>query len=313
MIVLVVFGHHWLGLWTSGLIPDALFVQVESRIYAFHMPVFFALAGWFFLSSLNRATLAEFSLRRLERLLWPMILWTYIFLIFKILAGSMANSPTSLADLWVIPIPGMLHLWFLWTMLILSFAFIPLKLFLVEGRVSLVALIAIGCLVLSIQFVLRLPPHVTEWVGNAIGYAPFFFLGMVLGQFQEKIGFASLVKFPAVLIFLALVAFWPVVAMTWFNQVGSLVLTLCVLVMFSNAEPLTSSGLTKKLNLLGKASMAIYLAHTIFSAATREVMFAFGIENLAAHLVLGTLTGLVGPLVLFNISKRTGTTRVLGF
>ena len=49
-IILVVFGHVWLGLGSAGLIGDAqLFRTVEEAIYLFHMPVFFFVSGLFFM------------------------------------------------------------------------------------------------------------------------------------------------------------------------------------------------------------------------------------------------------------------------
>ena len=67
MIVLVVFGHAWRGLHSAGLIAPDLFAAVDARIYAFHMPVFFALSGWFFLPSLDRQSVPVFLRRRALR------------------------------------------------------------------------------------------------------------------------------------------------------------------------------------------------------------------------------------------------------
>ncbi|WP_092061921.1 acyltransferase family protein [Poseidonocella pacifica] len=60
MIILVVVGHTWRGLWGANLLSPNLFAAVDMRIYAFHMPVFFAVSGWFFLASLSRMSVAEF-------------------------------------------------------------------------------------------------------------------------------------------------------------------------------------------------------------------------------------------------------------
>lgn len=59
--------------------------------------------------------------------------------------------------------------------------------------------------------------------------------------------------------------------------------------------------------------MAIYLAHTIFSATMREVLFAIGVSDLGWHLVLGFGIGILGPLVLLRVAQRIGAAQVLGF
>ena len=111
-ILLVVLGHAWRGLNADGLIEPATFTALDSRIYAFHMPVFFALSGLFFAQVLARSTPCSFLRSRVLRLLWPLILWTYIFLGIKVLAGTRANTPVSIEDLMILPVPGVLHLWF---------------------------------------------------------------------------------------------------------------------------------------------------------------------------------------------------------
>ena len=59
-IFLVVFGHVWRGLESAGLLQPDLFRAVDARIYAFHMPLFFLLAGLFFTGSLRKSALENF-------------------------------------------------------------------------------------------------------------------------------------------------------------------------------------------------------------------------------------------------------------
>ena len=114
-IILVVIGHAWRGIGARDLIPEPLFSAVDARIYAVHMPIFFALSGLFFPSLLARSTIGSFAQSRLIRLFWPMVIWTYLYLGLKLLAGEAVNTPVALSDLLILPAPGHLHLWFLWT------------------------------------------------------------------------------------------------------------------------------------------------------------------------------------------------------
>lgn len=63
---------------------------------------------------------------------------------------------------------------------------------------------------------------------------------------------------------------------------------------------------------LGIASMGIYLAHTIFSAGLRAVLARFT-HDLTAHMILGTLAGIIGPLILYALIRRVGRPALIGF
>jgi fucose 4-O-acetylase-like acetyltransferase len=60
-IVLVVFGHVEFGLMSAGIPMDkALFEIVHSVVYTFHMPLFFFLSGYFYLSSVRNMGACRF-------------------------------------------------------------------------------------------------------------------------------------------------------------------------------------------------------------------------------------------------------------
>lgn len=311
-IILVVIGHTWRGLFNSGLVQDPLFTAVDARIYAFHMPVFFALSGLFYIQTLSRAAPPVFVLKRMQRLLWPMILWTYLFLGTKALAGQFANSPMALRDVFIMPLPGQLHLWFLWALFVLSMAFALLHPFVKEGRLPGRVMWIVAGLLLVLQGV-RFPSDVAYWVGIAKVNAPFLFLGIVLGQTDIL---ARLPKGAAAALgaaFVILVAGWPWVAASGFGTLGSLILTFAFLALFSQMAVRIGTVPNRVLTVLGAASMAIYLAHTIFSATLREVLLVLGIQDLGVHMLLGTLIGLIAPLAVLAIARRTGTKSLLGF
>ena len=94
-IILVVFGHAWRGIHLRGLVSEPLFQAVDSRIYAFHMPVFFAVSGLFLTDAVSRMTPRGFVESRFVRMVWPLTLWTYLFLAAKLLAGDLAKPSDS--------------------------------------------------------------------------------------------------------------------------------------------------------------------------------------------------------------------------
>ena len=312
MIILVVFGHVWRGLNLKDMVPSGAFDAVDSRIYAFHMPAFFALAGWFFVSSLNKAPLAGFIRSRLIRLFWPLVLWTYIFLSAKLLAGPYTNVPATPGDLLVLPVPGLFHMWFLWALLLLSLSFSLLKPVLAGGKIPGTVVWLLIAVVIPLQFV-PLPDSLNHWAGQAVRYAPFFLMGVIAGQQSFPRPSLPYPRATATLVFTAVLAVWPVLTGTALTLAGSLVLCACILFLFASSGAASASLAGGKLVLLGAASLPIYLAHTIFSAGLRETLLVCGTDSLPLHIVLGTLAGLAGPLVLLKLAQKTDMVRALGF
>ena len=273
------------------------------------MPLFFALSGWFFLRSIQKRGVGSFVTGRLERILYPMVIWTYVFLAFKYLANQAANQPIGLEDVFVLPIPGVLHFWFLWALLLMSLAFYPLRY--APARATGAVLVLAGVAVVALQF-LPLTPASDRWVGPAIRHAPYFLLGIALGHYglgrlrQPGLGLL------AAGIFVGLLYLWPEVAGAWYRLAVVLALVLSVLVAFLTFERHLPQGLRRLLAVLEVASMAIYVMHTIFSAALREGLLVAGVAQPGLHLVLGTFVGIIGPMIALWVFRRFGLTRILG-
>lgn len=312
-IVLVVLGHAWRGINTRGLIPEDLFLAVDLRIYAFHMPVFFALSGMFVARSLARQSPGDYVKSRITRLIWPMVLWTYLFLATKLLAGQAANNPVALEDLLIWPIPGQLHFWFLWALFLLQIALLAARpLISDDGRFQPRTLVLLAVISVAIALVPR-SGEVGYWIGKACAHAPFLVMGMILGQVLDLSKLGRPVQIGALLGFALLLTLWPSLpALAWVQMLGAGVLTLCFLTVLSALGPRIGKGM-RGLVGLGAASMAIYLSHTIFSAALREMLLKLGIDNLALHVLGGTVIGIIGALVVLVLARWTGTRRLLGF
>jgi peptidoglycan/LPS O-acetylase OafA/YrhL len=90
---------------------------------------------------------------------------------------------------------------------------------------------------------------------------------------------------------------------------ASVVGVLAVLVLAYLVAP---GAVGRGLAYLGERSLPIFLAHIIFASGTRIVLEKAGVDGLAVHLVLGTLAGIVGSLVLFAISRSLGWTWLFG-
>ena len=89
-ILLVVAGH-------SGVDPRFASTALFRWIYAFHMPLFFALSGYLFRygGGSGRVGAGTFARRRALRLLLPLVVWTTLVFIPKgLLSCLLYTSPS---------------------------------------------------------------------------------------------------------------------------------------------------------------------------------------------------------------------------
>ncbi|MFN3280130.1 MAG: acyltransferase family protein [Tabrizicola sp.] len=310
-ILLVVIGHAWRGLETAGMIGDAdLFRLIDRLIYNFHMPMFFILSGMTFQGWALRRPLAEAATSRLTRLIWPLVLWTYLFAAARLAAGDAANTRLdgwqSLA-FW--PLPPRDHFWFLWALFLQHLAVLAL-IRLVTGPLSAPAWAMLAALaVLGSGFT---PYGLTPWTFGALTYAGAFLTGLALGQTTWRPeGLPALAFAGIAFVGLQALSFGlpETLAVT---QILGIALSLAALAMIHLLAAGRSIPTLHLLARLGAASMGIYLAHTIFSAATRAVLARFT-QDLSLHMIAGTLAGIIGPLVIYAVIRRIGRPAWIGF
>lgn len=313
-IILVVIGHANRGLQNAGLPdPRGLLPVLDQALYAFHMPLFFVLSGIVF--GLRPVLRVRPDLpKRVWRLFYPMVFWTYAFLAMRVAAGSSSNTQSSVQDLFVLPLPPVEHFWFLWALLVnvtvFSIARIALRPLLSEVQFwGLTALVA-----LAANVVVHLPPALFPYFGQAVHYSVASAIGALLGVLpvvskvpSSAVALASGALFAVIL--------WASVVMDvslhWIVQ--GIVLSLLLLppmVFVSSKVDRTKLG--KGLSYLGVISLAIYVMHTMFSAALRILMVKIGIDDLMLHLILGSAIGIIGPVIVYNVARRYGALRYLG-
>jgi fucose 4-O-acetylase-like acetyltransferase len=268
----------------------------------------FFVSGIVVAGSLRRRGEGPFAGSRFAALLMPMVIWTYVFLGAKLLAGPYQNDPISWDALLVSPIPGQLHLWFLWA-LFLMHLLVAAVWAVTPERARSTVLIALFAASL-VGSTLRLPQELAHWVGMAVRFLPFFALGCLMGlhglRSRRGIG-ASLFA-----VSLALGAFLlapQLRALTGSALLPSLI--ACLGIYFAATLFLSLPRLTSVLACLGAGAMAIYVLHTIFSAGIREVLLAAGIAAPAPHLLIGILAGVILPIVVREACLRIRVARPL--
>lgn len=306
-IVLVVFGHAWRGSEKAGLfdgMPSGLFDAVDARIYAFHMPLFFLLSGLFLLPSLERSAPGKFFTSRVTRLLWPLLLWTYLFVASKLVAGSFANKPLEAGDIPLFPIPGKWQFWFLWALFLMHITLLVLRPLLTsETRRTpalwgLFAFSIVGAIVAG-----SLPDDVNRLTNDVLSFLPYFVAGLLIGNYKMVRPASAALAAAGLAVFAVGVAVQP-----WFEAPAlalglGLVLSLSLMAAMSRLSSETSPAHAGLL-ALGKASMPIFLAHTIFTASIRIVLQKVGIDFLPIHLVVGVGLGIALPMIMNVLIHR---------
>lgn len=296
-IILVVFGHAWRGLNSAGIVPDGrMFQAVDAAIYAFHMPLFFFLSGWFFPQALQARPQGKLLWRVGQRILYPMCVWTYLFIALQMVAGGDANTRVQAADFLRLPVPPYLHLWFLWALGVIQIVTILLRPLALRNLTWFFgAMMTISTLILLSNIV----PY-TPYLTGILPSAPYFFLGAfwaLLGPIPKSAQAVLL----AALAFLAAqtVAITATPMTTFLTLIIAIVCVVSLLCILRGTAPYGGAGF-RLLAMLGGYSMAIYLMHTVFSSGARIALVkVFGTHDMTIHLIAGVAAGVFLPLLIY--------------
>lgn len=300
-IILVVYGHALRGIIAAGITPETAATRLQDAvIYAFHMPLFFLLAGLWVERSLRRGK-TKFVLDKVTTVAWPYFLWSAIEGFVALSVGPATNHPLSMQDLLGIAVQPIHHFWFLYA------------LFLCHAAAAVAAGRTVFMLVLAGIFLL-VPVGPLGMLAVAATSMPYYVAGILLSRrpsfgdllHRYKLWLAG----GAWLVFAALfIGIRPDV------RPPSLPLQLCLGAagIAGTIALATFAERVKLLVLLGQASMAIYVLHTLFSAGLRIVVVAMVLNPNPVLVLAGvTLAGLVGPTVAWIICDRLRLLKVLG-
>jgi len=308
-ILLVVFGHSWRGLHSAGILhDDHLFVAVDRAIYLFHMPLFFFISGYLYYGMKNKKNMLKNIRRNVYTLIYPLFVWSYFQYGIKYAAGDIVNNPVNLNDFIYAPFPPKDMFWFLWA------------LFLIYTITHLLAKISNnnGLLLLAVSaFTIFAPKslyaaYIPGTFGPAIQNLPYFALGVLLAgvgrlNVQPRMAIFAVAAFAGTEL---LFAHFPVTA------ARTAAATVCILAVAVLSQVIAQyrrvDAVAAWLAILGVHSMSIYLAHVIFSSSLRIGLHLSGIQSVMLHLLLGTMAGVVGPLILYRFAVRYKTNRLLG-
>lgn len=322
-IFLVVLGHTWDGMGNRGLIEPSLHQLIYDHIYVYHMPFFFMLSGFFVSGSFFATKPLPFARNQFWQMIYPMVLWYYIFLSAKIVAGGFANEAGHTSMLLELPIPGAWHYWFLWALMLMRVSIYIMRPILSNDRYftpSLLALFVVLCLIET----LPQSEWVIVWASPAIHFGPYFIVGILIGKYHDRIQPTNFNAGLAGIIFVLIA-----LLVLYLTKMGipklpiAMLMCLCSIYVFkwlgnytnkqSNGKSGWMNTIMKWLAIIGVLSMPIFLAHPIFSSITREGLVLSGITNISIQLIIGTTAGIICSLLMYHISVKLKLDVALGF
>jgi fucose 4-O-acetylase-like acetyltransferase len=296
----VVFGHVVSGLLGANLAgeqTDSL-KTINATIYSFHMPLFFILAGVFAPKTIGRSR-GEFWSDKFSVLIYPFILWSLLQSTIQVALSDLTNTKFGWKNYVEILYNPPMQFWFLYCLLLCFVIYRVLYLLKLGTR----SLLIVGILLHFGFLGLVLPPIVLR-LGAELW---FFAFGAVFTVRILKLTESSsfLLMLLGALGLGALVGLAPYLALGP-DQLRDLLGVCCgTTFVFCSSILLCRWKMRMGLNILGKYSLEIYLAHVLMYAGARIFLIKIcHTEAIPVHLIFGTFVGIFGSLALINLLHR---------
>ena len=174
-IFLVVVGHVFTGLFDSGkFTSDAKWLSIViAFIYIFHIPVFFALSGYFFKSVENFKEYYYYMKKKTIVLGLPYVFYSIIHYVLQKIAGGAVRVPTTLFNLINIYKEPLGVVWYLYTLWALYLVYGFLSIF-IRNKNHLFMISILGYIITLV--------YMSEifFVKKVLAWGVIFMLGSVL-------------------------------------------------------------------------------------------------------------------------------------
>ncbi len=296
-IILVVVGHTLRGFEGTPIhVPG--WQAVDAWIYAFHMPLFFFLAG-LFLEPSTKAPLGAFVSGKMRRILWPYLVWSLLQEAFRNLGGADALS---VSQLWTIAYKPVMQFWFLYVLFLLLVAYAVWRKAGAPWQIFVAAAFGLN---ISLSFGANYGP----WgvVYQTLLNAPYLALGIAAGCWKNRPTLGSLPTRTLVAICIAGYAFIAALVVAGLPKAAAVpVAALGIGASSCLAMVLARTSRCRWVDALGVLSLEIFVAHTIFSSGLREILLRWNITDPALQTAGGIAIGLIAPVILSKLCQRLG-------
>ena len=304
-IILVVYGHVARGIFNAGMMSDEhLFRVVDSIIYSFHMPLFFFLAGLFFVGSIKKRGEGGLIINKVDTIIYPYIVWSLIQGGIGYTLNGITNFSTSIQDVYSLLWQPHDQFWFLYALFLifviytLIYRFIP----------NVIMLFILSVLLYLFQDFLYSPWGI---MNSIYKFGVYFCAGILFSKYMTiNIKISPIWSISAVILFVLAQTFYhSYLKLTYLSYNGLMLMLLALASIFTVvivSQVLAQKG-SNLIRTIGSYSLQIYLVHIIFGSGFRIFMQKMlGIESSVFHLLFGTLVGIFVSILFVRMTKYLG-------
>lgn len=306
-IILVVLGHVLRGLVRAGILPDSPGMQLlDSIIYSFHVPLFFFVSGIFFNGSLAAHGRRRTLISRLDRLVFPYLLWSLLQGGVEVMLADQTNGRATWAEVLSLLWQPRAQFWFLYALALV--VALGLLLYRSEAARRSLWVPAFG----AVLYLLRplLPDNL--YFGFLAEHFVYFAAGVwTQGSLPTVAARAGQLALPTLALAALLQYHFHVVRGLHYTDRGfetlalaaSAILALLALAMLAARRHPRRPW--RWLLAVGRASMPIFLMHILAASGLRVVLQRFaGISDPLPHIALAMAVGILAPMLVTRLWDR---------
>lgn len=278
------------GMYNYSGNEEIIRVTLLKYIYSFHMPIFFALSGYFFAFDRRRKfeDVKKFVFHKFISLMIPYFLFSIIYWVTKKLLSSVLMSPVSVSELLGIVIRPIEFMWYLYALFFVN-CFAEILAYIIKNKK----------IIWAISLLLMFMPDVGISVIDFVkGYMFYFCLGNIITVVNKRghkvflcslFGIFNIILFFAnidfamkyVVVTISGVLFWMMLFLCWDEQIK-------IPILYQ----------------LGKNGMPIYLMHVVAVGGIRIILNKIGIVSFVPNLIIGFIGAILLCQVIYELIIR---------
>lgn len=295
-ILIVVVGHCSADCLASNTFPSYtnIIKIINDGIYSFHMPLFFTISGYVFYLS---RSYEKYKLKVLDFTI-IYVVWSFLMWLSKFVMGNRINNPVTIESLFKIIYQPIMVYWYLYVLIVFYLLFSVFKIISIN-KSKVIAFAMMAILVRHFNFDIG--------IMNAVLYHMYFW---VLGGYiassdflsklsASKIVLCLVICFGNIVLYFQHCAFFSIVSI-----LKSIILATAASILLFTVFSRNIYGAKRLLNLFGKNVLAIYVVHCFITAGLRVVFKLVHLNNVYMYFLLGTLLGLIVPILMFKVCSR---------